>query len=94
MAVVGQFAGIETVAEHTFARGCNPERTVAVESDVCHHLDSFAFFAVLEQLLAFPVGRVEEADSVLGGHYQLVLIRHDVADDVEGRVSGLSASMR
>ena len=56
MAVVGQFAGIETVAEHTFARGCNPERTVAVESDVCHHLDSFAFFAVLEQLLAFPVG--------------------------------------
>ena len=57
MAVVGQFAGIETVAEHTFARGCNPERTVAVESDVCHHLDSFAFFAVLEQLLAFPVGR-------------------------------------
>ena len=38
MAVVGQFAGIETVAEHTFARGCNPERTVVVESDICHHL--------------------------------------------------------
>ena len=32
-----------------------------VESDICHHLDFFAFFAVLEQLLAFPVGRVEEA---------------------------------
>ena len=38
------FTVLETVAEHTFARGCNPERTVAVESDVCHHLDSFAFF--------------------------------------------------
>ena len=82
MAVVGQFAGIETVAEHTFARGCNPERTVAVESDICHHLDFFAFFAVLEQLLAFPVGRVEEADSVLGGYHQVVLVRRDVADDV------------
>ena len=60
----------------------NTVGTVTVESDICHHLDFFAFFAVLEQLLAFPVGRVEEADSVLGGHYQLVLIRHDVADDV------------
>ena len=93
MAVVGQFAGIETVAEHTFARGCNPERTVAVE------VMSATILILLPSLLSwnscwhFPLA-VEEADSVLGGHYQLVLIRHDVADDVEGRVSGLSASMR
>ena len=37
----------------------------------------------MEQLLAFPVGRVEEADSVLGGYHQVVLVRRDIADDVK-----------
>lgn len=32
--------------------------------------------------MAFPVGRVEEADSVLGGYHQVVLVRRDIADDV------------
>lgn len=76
-------------AERLYREGKLPKRVCHCDTKVnnmmfddCHHFDSFAFFAVLEQLLAFPVGRVEEADSVLCGHYQLVLIRHDVADDV------------
>ena len=69
MAVVGQFAGIETVAEHTFARGCNPERTVAVESDICHHLDFFCLLCCPGTVVGISRW-VEEADSVLGGYHQ------------------------
>ena len=82
MAVIGQFASIEAIAEYAFARGSNPQSAVIIKGDVCHHLDFFTFFAVLEQLLAFPVGWVEEADTVLGGYHQTVLVGGDITDNV------------
>ena len=82
MAVVCQLPGIKTIAEYAFSCCCNPKGTVTVEIDIGNHLDFFTFFAILKQLPAFPVSRVEKADAVLGGYHQVVLVGGNVADNV------------